>query len=82
MPYIDDKKVNDMIPQTWIIEYLKIFKISELVVNFHGIAMELTAVEGTLAEVKIQKRHLLEELRTAITLSYNKDAVKLYPKKM
>ena len=45
-----------MVPQTWIIEYLKMFKISDKVVDFimKNYKVELTGGEKTLAEVKIQ----------------------------
>ena len=59
MAWIDYKKADDMVLQIWIIEFLKMFKISELVIIFHIKAMEnweveLTAGGQTKAEIKIQ----------------------------
>ena len=58
--WIDDKKANDMHPQSWIINYLKMYKISDEVINFTEKTMkawrvELTAGGRRLAEVKIQR---------------------------
>ena len=58
MAEIDDRKVYDNVLQTWIIECLKTYKISNKVINFITEAMknwkvELTTEEKTLAEVKI-----------------------------
>ena len=39
MAWIDNKKVYNVVPQTWIIECLKIYKISDQIINFinfHG----------------------------------------------
>ena len=54
MAWIEPKKVYDMIPQNWIKEYLKMYKISNKVINLITKAMENWKVELT-AEVKIQK---------------------------
>ena len=60
MVSIDCKKAYDIILQTWTIECLKIFKISEEVKNFITRTMkiwkvELEAGEEILGEVKIQR---------------------------
>ena len=34
MAWIDYKKTYDMVPQSWIINYLKVYKISHEVINF------------------------------------------------
>ena len=34
MAWIDDKMAYDMAPQSWIINYLKMNKISDKVINF------------------------------------------------
>ena len=50
-----------MVRQTWIFEYLKMYKISDKIINFisndlKNWKVELTVKGKTLAEVKIQKR--------------------------
>ena len=60
MAWIDYKKACDMFPQSWIINCLKMYKISEEVINFIKKTMktwkvELTAGGRSLAEVKIQR---------------------------
>ena len=60
MIWIDYKKAYDMIPQTLIIEFLKMYNISDLVINFLAKVMknwkvDLTARGQTLEEVKIQR---------------------------
>ena len=57
--WIDYKKANDMVPQSWIIKCLKMYKISE-VINFIKKTMktwkvELTARGKSLTEVKIKR---------------------------
>ena len=34
MAWIDRKKAYDMVPQSWIINYLKMYKISHEIINF------------------------------------------------
>ena len=56
---IDYKKAYDMDPQSWIIGYLKKFKISGKVIKFikntmENCRIELTAGGKILAEKKIQ----------------------------
>ena len=63
---IDHKKVYGMDPQTWIIECLKIYKISNKIINFIMNAMENWRVElmaggQTRAKVKIQRGFFLED---------------------
>ena len=58
--WIDYKKAYGMLPQTWIIESLKMYKISNKGINFIMEAMtnwkmKSTAGGKSLAEVKIQK---------------------------
>ena len=60
MVWIDYKEVYDMVPQSWIINYLKMYKISHEVINFTEKTMktwrvELTAGGRNLAEAKIQR---------------------------
>ena len=60
MEWIDNVKDNYMIPQSWIIHYLKMYKISDEVIKLIEKTMEtwrveLTAGGKTLAEVKIQR---------------------------
>ena len=60
MALVDYKKAYDMVPQSWIINCLKMYKISDEVKNFIEKSMktwrvQLTAGERSLAEAKIQK---------------------------
>ena len=59
MAWIDYKKTYDMVPQNWIINCLKMYKIADEVINFIEKTMEtwrveLTARGRSLAEAKIQ----------------------------
>ena len=59
MGWVDYKKTYDMVTQSWIINCLKIYKISHEVINFIKKTMktwrvELTAGRRSLAEAKIQ----------------------------
>ena len=60
MAWIDYKKAYDVVPHSWIINSLKMYKISEEVINFIAKTMktwrvELTAGGRRLAEAKIQR---------------------------
>ena len=60
MAWIDDRKAYDMVPHSWIINCLKMYKISHEVINFIKKTMkiwrvELTAGGKSLAETKIQR---------------------------
>ena len=60
MAWIDYKKAYDMVPQSWIIHCLKMYKISHEVINFIEQTMqtwrvELTAGGRSIAETKIQR---------------------------
>ena len=60
MAWIDYKKAYDMVPQSWIINCQKMYKISDEVINFIEKTMqtwrvELTAGGRSLAETKIQR---------------------------
>ena len=60
MAWIDYKKAYDMVPHSWIINSLKMYKISHEVINFIDKTMktwrvELTAGGRSLAETKIQR---------------------------
>ena len=59
MAWIDYKKAHDMVPQSWIINCLKTYKISHEVINFieknmKNWRIELTAGGKSLAETKTQ----------------------------
>ena len=59
MTWIEDKKPNDVVPQTCIMEYQKIYKISYKIINFVTEAIknwkvELTARGKTLTVLSIQ----------------------------
>ena len=60
MAWIDYKKAYDIVPQSWMINCLKMYKISHEVINFiektmKTWRMELTAGRRSLAEAKIQR---------------------------
>ena len=60
MAWIDNKKAYDMVPQSWILHCLKMYKIPKQVIQFIEKTMEIWRVELTaggknLAEVKIQR---------------------------
>ena len=60
MAWIDYKKAYDMVPQSWIINCLKMYKISDEVINIIEKTMktwkvELTSGGRSLAEAKIQR---------------------------
>ena len=59
--WIDYKKAYDMIPQSWILHCLKMYKMSHEVINFIEQTMKTWRVEPTaggrsIAETKIQRR--------------------------
>ena len=60
MAWTDYKKAYDMVPQSWMINCLKMYKISHEVINFierhmKNWRVELTAGVKSLAETKIQR---------------------------
>ena len=60
MAWIDYKKAYDMVPQSWIINCLKIYKISHETINFieknmKNWRVELTEGGKSLAETKFQR---------------------------
>ena len=60
MAWIDSKKAYNMVPQSWIIDRLKMYKISDEIIKFIEKTMETSRVEMTaegkkLAEVKIER---------------------------
>ena len=59
MAGIDNKKAYDMVPQSWTINCLKMYKISDEVMNFIEKTVKIWAVKlmaggKSLAETKIQ----------------------------
>ena len=60
MVWIDNKKAYDMVAQNWIINCLKMYKISHEVINFiekitKSLRVELTAGGRNLTETKIRR---------------------------
>ena len=60
MAWIDYKKACNMAPQSWIIDGLKLYKVSDEIIKFVEKTMknwkvELTAERKSFVEVKIQK---------------------------
>ena len=77
MAWIDYKKAYDMLPQSWILHCLKMYKISHEVINFIEQTMntwrvELTAGGRNTADTKIQRGifqgDALSPLRFIITM--------------
>ena len=73
MARIDYKKAYDMIPQSWIIDCQKMYKIFDEVVKFISETLktwkvELTTGGTTLAEMKIQNG-----ISTVNITTYNND---------
>ena len=76
MAWIDYKKAYDMVPQSWIINCLKMYKISHEVINFIEKAMktwrvELTAGGRSLPEAK---RHFSRRCSITIIIHNCHDA--------
>ena len=60
MSWIDNKKRYYMVPQSWMMNFLKIYQISHEAINFIEKTMktwsvELTAERRSLAEAKVQR---------------------------
>ena len=71
MECTDYKKVYDMAPKSWVIDCLKMYKISDKVIKFIEKTMEkrrveLTAGEKRLAEVKIQRGIFQEDALSSL----------------
>ena len=71
MAWIDNKKAYDMVPQSWIIHCLKMYKISHKVINFIKQTMktwrvELTAGGKSIAKTKIQSSVFQGDARSPI----------------
>ena len=71
MAWIDYKKAYDMVPQRWIINFLKIYKISDKFINFIKKIMKIWRVELTaggkrLDEAKIQSGKFQEDALTPL----------------
>ncbi len=71
MAWIDFKKAYDMVPQSWIINCLKMYKISHEVINFIEQTMKtwrvkLTAGGKGLAETKIQRGIFKEDALSSL----------------
>ena len=62
MEWIDYKKAYDMVPQNWIIDYFKLYKISDQVIKFIEKTMKMTAGRKSLADVKIQRGIFQEDM--------------------
>ena len=45
MTWIDNKKAYDMVPQSWIINSLKMYKISHEIINFNEKTLKNWRVE-------------------------------------
>ena len=60
MAWIDDKNADDMVPQSRILQFLKMYKISHEVINFieqtmQTLRVELTAGWRSIAKTNIQR---------------------------
>ena len=79
MAWIDHKKAYDMVPPSWIINCLKMYKISHEVINFIEKTMktwglELTAGGRNLAE-KDPKRYFPRRCTITLTIHNNHDFI-------
>ena len=79
MAWINNKQVYDMVPQSWIINCLKMYNISDEVINFIEITMktwkvELTTGGRSLAEAKIQRGIFQGDSLSLITIHNCYDA--------
>ena len=72
MEWIEDEKAYDIVAQSWIINCLKMYKISSEVIKFIGNTMENWRVELTARGKKLQSEIKKKELETLI------QAVKIY----
>ena len=71
MAWIDYKKAYDMLPQSWILHCLKMYKISHEVINFieqtiNTWRVELTAGGRSIAETKIQRGIFQRDARSPL----------------
>ena len=69
--WIDYKKAHDMVPQSWIINCLKMFKIADEVIDFiektiKTMRVELTAGGRSLAETKSQRGIFREDALSSL----------------
>ena len=83
MAQIRNKKTYGRVSQTWIIEYRKMYKISDKAINIIRKALkeyqvELVARRQKQAEMKIQRGHLPERLTLTPFLWYSNDTSQLY----
>ena len=83
MVWIDYKKAYDIVLQTWMVDSVEIYKISNKVLNFITKTMENwrveLATEGKIkAEVKKPKSHLLGKLTFTIAICYSNNGSQLY----
>ena len=62
MAWIEYKKAYDMVPQSWIINCLKMYKISHEVINFIEITMKNSRVELTTGEKKNRLKQRSKEV--------------------
>ena len=82
MAWIGNKKVDDRIPQTWIIECLKIYKISVKIINLIIIGMEKLKGEfdsgsSNHCKSELPSRHHPRRLTLATAISFSNDATQL-----
>ena len=75
--WIDYKKAYEMVPQSWIIHCLKMYKISHEVINFikktiQTWRVELIAGRRSLAETKIL-RGILQGVTITLTMNNSHD---------
>ena len=68
MVWTDNKKAFDMVPQTWVINCLKMHKISDEVINFIEKTMKTWGMVGKLNKNKDPKRHIPKRCTTTILL--------------
>ena len=87
MAWIDNKKTYDMVPHSWIINSLKMYKISDEVINFIDKTMKTWRVELTAGGKKISwskdpKRDFPRRYSITLTIPNCHDATKPHTQKI
>ena len=87
MVWIDYKKAYDMVPQSWIINCIEMYRISDEVINFIEKTMETWRVELTtggksLAEAKIQRGIFQGDALLTLHICNSNDATQPYTQEL
>ena len=84
MAWIDNKKAYDMLPQSWILHCLKMYKISLEAINFIEQTMQTWRVELAAGRRSIPetKRDFPRRCTITLTIHNSHDATELHTQKM